>query len=285
MTVIGYVTYQNNPLDPDPDLDIPVLTQALAEQGYRVELIDWQLCNAPENYDVLLIRSTWNYAQNLDSFTSWLLNASSETQVINPASVIIKNINKSYLFDLEKYGVDVISTSIISSLDDLNFESWPNSEIVFKPIIGAGARGAFVTRSEVEAFNKVKQHFQASPIPLLKQPYLTEVDTAGEIAVVCCNGDALHAVIKKPALTQGGHGDFAGNVSISEELKIFIAKIMEFEIESQPIGELFYSRIDVVPTEEGYKLMELELFEPTLFLDTNPASAKIFAASLKSHLA
>lgn len=285
MTLIGYVTYQNNPLDPDPDLDIPVLTQALAEQGYRVELIDWQLCSAPEKYDLLLIRSTWNYAQNLDLFTSWLLNASGVTQVINPASVILKNINKSYLFDLEKYGVDVIPTSIISSLADLDIESRSNSEVVFKPIVGAGARGAFVAKSDVEAINKVKQHFQTSAIPLLKQPYLTEVDTIGEIAIVCCNGDALHAVIKKPALTQGGHGDFAGNVSISEELKIFIAKIMDFEIESQPIGELFYSRIDVVPTEEGYKLMELELFEPTLFLDTNPASAKIFAASLKSHLA
>ena len=90
----------------------------------------------------------------------------------------------------------------------------------------------------------------------------------------------MHSIIKRPALSYGGHGDFAANVDISTELTKFTNQIMEFEIAGSQISELVYSRIDVVPTVEGFKLMELELIEPFLFLPMNPNSTQVFATAI-----
>lgn len=284
MTKIGYVTYADNPADPDPDLDIPVFTAALQRSGYEVETVDWQLPISPDSYDALLIRSTWNYAQNLTAFNSWLHEVAAQTKVINPVSVISHNLDKRYLFELVDFGISTIPTSLIEKGDHISDIEFPTSKTVFKPVIGAGARGAFVATGASEAVDKVEKHFNRSDLPLLMQPYLTEVDSHGEIAVVCCNGEALHAIVKKPALTEGGHGDFARNVELSSNLLEFVGRINEYQIGDTKVKDLYYSRIDVVPTLDGYRLMELELFEPTLFLNTNPNSAEIFAAGIKSHL-
>lgn len=284
MTKIGYVTYADNPADPDPDLDIPVFTDALRRHGYKVETVDWQLPLLPDSYDALLIRSTWNYAQNLAAFKSWLLEVAVQTKVINPVSVISHNLDKRYMFELVDLGISTIPTTLIESVDQIIDIEFSTSKTVFKPVIGAGARGAFVATGANEAVVKVQAHFNQSDLPLLMQPYLTEVDSQGEIAIVCCNGKALHAIVKKPALTEGGHGDFARNIEISSDLLEFVGKINEYQIGDTKVKDLYYSRIDVVPTLDGFKLMELELFEPTLFLNTNPKSAEVFAAGIKSHL-
>ncbi len=284
MTKIGYVTYADNPVDPDPDLDIPVFTDALRRSGYEVDIVDWQLPFSSDSYDALLIRSTWNYAQNLEAFGSWLHEVSAQTKIINPASVIFHNLDKRYLFELVDLGIATIPTALIENVDQIYDIDVSTSKKVFKPVIGAGARGAFTATGTNEAAVKVQAHFNQSDLPLLMQPYLTEVDSKGEIAVVCCNGEALHAIVKKPALTEGGHGDFARNVELSSDLLQFVGRINNYQIGDTKVKDLYYSRIDVVPTSDGFKLMELELFEPTLFLNTNPKSAEIFAAGIKAHL-
>ena len=156
---------------------------------------------------------------------------------------------------------------------------------MFKPIVGAGARGAFVTHSQSEAIAKTQAHFQNSDISLLMQPYLEEVDIDGEIAVVCCNGEPLHAVVKRPALSSGGHGDFQLGIELDSKLVHFVRQVQDFSIAGHAVSDLWYSRVDLVPTKSGYLLMELELFEPTLFLKQNPSSARTFADNLKLHLA
>jgi hypothetical protein len=45
-------------------------------------------------------------------------------------------------------------------------------------------------------------------------------------------------------------------------------------------GPLTYGRVDLVATPDGPALMELELIEPFLFLDTDPAATLRFAAVL-----
>jgi glutathione synthase/RimK-type ligase-like ATP-grasp enzyme len=285
MTKIGYVTYADNPADPDPDLDIAVFTTALRRAGYEVEIVDWQLPLTPNSFDALLIRSTWNYAQNLISFKSWLHEIAAQTRVINPVSVILHNLDKRYLFELAYLGIPTIPTVLIENADQIFEKDLPSSKLVFKPVIGAGARGAFVATGITESVDEVQAHFHQSDLPLLVQPYLTEVESQGEIAVVCCNGEPLHAIVKKPALTEGGHGDFAGNVELSADLLEFVERINQYQIGNLKVKDLYYSRIDVVPTSDGLKLMELELFEPTLFLNANRNSAEIFAAGIKSHLA
>lgn len=277
---LGYVSYTDDPNDSDPDLDIPILVPALVDEGFEVEIIDWQEETNLKQFDVLLIRSPWNYAQHYLEFVKWLQQANLQSHLINPVEIMLLNLDKRYLFDLAKAGIEIIPTNLIS---DPNQAVFPTSlsTIVLKPIVGAGARGAVVLSQKSQFESYVTTHFAQSNLPLLMQPYLTEVDEPGEIAVVCSYGNLLHAVVKRPALSAGGHGDFAANIEITKDLKDFVIKIMSIRIGSRLVSELAYSRVDVVPTGSGFKLMELELVEPTLFLHTNPKSAKIIAEAVR----
>lgn len=283
MRKIGYVSYADDPTDPDPDLDIPFLVPALQANGYEVSVIDWEQNNDFAQFDVLLIRSPWNYSRDHLKFLSWLSNAESQVKVINPPAVIRANMDKRYLFDLAERGIPVIPTSLL--VDTIQFKNIEHYErMVFKPVVGAGARGAFTASGIDEAEWKVRKHFENSEIGLLAQPYLAEVDSIGEIAVVCSNGEPLHAITKRPALSAGGHGDFTANTKIDQSLIEFVSAIQELDFAGSSISSLLYSRVDVVPTSSGYQLMELELFEPTLFLHENPTSVDKFVRNLIEHL-
>jgi glutathione synthase/RimK-type ligase-like ATP-grasp enzyme len=284
MKTIGYVSYQNNPNDPDPDLDIPFLVPALEALGNNVDVINWQSTTNFLKYDLLVIRSPWDYAQNFNQFHNWLHLANSQVKVINPVAVIDENIDKRYLLKLAAAGIEIIPTQILESVAGLNDIELHDGKMVMKPVIGAGARGAFIVDDDSNLKDLCQRHFSATETPLLVQPYLKEVDHPGEIAVVCCKGEIMHSIIKRPALSDGGHGDFAANVDISTELTKFINQIMEFEIAGTQVSELVYSRVDVVPTAEGFKLMELELIEPFLFLPMNPDSTQVFATAIHNSI-
>lgn len=284
MKTIGYVTYQDNPNDPDPDLDIPFLLPALEGLGNNVDILNWQTTTNFLKYDLLVIRSPWNYAQNFNQFHNWLHLANSQVKVINPVAVIDENIDKRYLLKLADAGIEIIPTQILESVAGLNDIELYEGKMVMKPVIGAGARGAFIVDDYSNLVDLCQRHFSATETSLLVQSYLKEVDHPGEIAVVCCKGEIMHSVIKRPALSDGGHGDFAANVDTSTELTKFINHIMEFEIAGTQVSELVYSRVDVVPTAEGFKLMELELIEPFLFLPMNPDSTQVFATAIHNSI-
>ena len=45
-------------------------------------------------------------------------------------------------------------------------------------------------------------------------------------------------------------------------------------------GTLLYARIDLLPGDDGPVVVEVELIEPGLFFESDPASADRFAAAL-----
>lgn len=282
MKTIGYVSYQDNLNDPDPDLDIPFLVPALEALGNNVNVINWQTTTNFFEYDLLVIRSPWDYAQNYNQFYNWLHLANSQVKVINPVPVIDENIDKRYLLKLAAAGIEIIPTQVLESMAGLSDIELHDGKMVMKPVIGAGARGAFIIEDGSNLEDLSQKHFSTTEMPLLVQPYLKEVDHPGEIAVVCCKGEIMHSIIKRPALSDGGHGDFAANVDNSAELTEFIHQVMEFEIAGSRVSELVYSRVDVVSTSAGFKLMELELIEPFLFLPMNPDSTQVFASAIHS---
>jgi hypothetical protein len=131
------------------------------------------------------------------------------------------------------------------------------------------------------------------------QPYLHEVDTAGETALLYIGGELSHAIRKGPMLTPAG-----GPV-----LDLYKAEVIEPRQPSPaertvgeqvldaldglaPVGRsgLLYARVDVVPDHDGRPtLMELELTEPSMFLVEDgtggAASAERFAVAVAAALA
>jgi glutathione synthase/RimK-type ligase-like ATP-grasp enzyme len=282
---VAYVTADIDFLDPDPDWDMPAVVAGLRAAGVDVDTPNWDDVNVEwSKYDLVVIRSTWNYPPRRNEFVAWANSVAAMTTLLNPAHVIADNTDKTYLARLVSAGIPVIPTQVLAVGERVD---WTDpvfaaaARIVVKPTIGAGAIGASMNDSTHEAETQITKHHAAGSAVLV-QPYLDAVDTAGEVAIVVIDGDITHAVKKVPALSQGGHGDALELAPVDDTMRTFVAAVAELVPEW---SELLYARVDVVPDGVGgWLLMELELTEPTLFLGLQDGAADLLIAALLRRL-
>lgn len=285
---------------PDLDEDGPVLLAALQQRGIAAEPavwtdpdIDWA------TYDLVVVRSTWDYAPRRDEFVAWAHHVESVSRLANPAAVIEWNTDKTYLRTLDEAGLPVIATDWLVPGD--TFVPPVQGEYVVKPAVSAGSvdTDRFRAGEHDELAVAHAAAILASGRTVMVQPYLHEVDTAGETALLYIGGQLSHAIRKGPMLTPAG-----GPV-----LDLYKAEVIEPREPSpaeQAVGEqvldaldglapvgrsgLLYARVDVVPDHDGRPtLMELELTEPSMFLVEDgtggAASAERFAVAVAAALA
>ncbi len=283
---VAYITYVVDPADPDIDLDMEIFLRALSARGIDAVAEVWNDPRADwASYDIALVRSTWDYTRQRGKFLEWAKRVSAVTRLVNPYEVLTDNTDKRYLGRISEGGVPIIPTLFMDGPADLK-EEFPGTEAgwVVKPVVDAGARGASRHAEWESVRETVRTHFARSTVPLMLQPYLPEVDTAGEIAVICCMGEPTHAVIKKPALSEGGHGDFAGKAEITAPLRAFVEKALSLPAARGTYADLLYARVDVVPRDGEFLLMELEATEPYLFLPSCEKAADVFADAVVAML-
>lgn len=274
---IAYVSAELNRIDPDPDLDWPIFNSACQDLPLLVDLVHWDDAAVDwAKYELVVIRSPWNYSERRNDFVAWAQRVEAQTKLLNPAAIVKANTDKTYLADLSEQ-ISVIPTLFVPpgqvDQDDIVELILQAGALAIKPNIGAGASLASRVTSTQEALAAISRIHQAGFIAMI-QPYLTEVDKNGEVAIVVLGGEISHAVQKVPALTVGGHGDAQAETEVTQEMRDFVQKISSL---IPNWNELLYARVDVVPTEQGLFLMELELTEPTLFFEQNPAAAKRLA--------
>ena len=277
---IAYVIGNENPQDPDPDLDIPFAKNAaealkidLVFTNWNDEQINWS------DFDAAVIRSTWDYVPVRDRFLKKTKEISNETKLFNPHDVMSWNTDKKYLLDLEAKGVPIIPTKFVHNVEEAKGAiSWAfakSNSIAIKPTVGAGARLAGKANSAPEAFTFVEEILRAKRVAMI-QPYVSSVDEEGEKAIIVINGQISHAARKVPALTAGGHGDAAGALEITDEIVEIVRTVSEAVKEWD---DLLFARVDVVRLDNKLVLMELELTEPWLFMQFRPeAGIDLFKA-------
>ena len=66
--------------------------------------VDW------DRFDLVLIRSTWDYTERRDEFVSWAEAVGERLR--NPPAVVRWNSDKHYLADLEAAGLPVVPTPV-----------------------------------------------------------------------------------------------------------------------------------------------------------------------------
>lgn len=237
--------------------------------------IDWT------GYDRVVVRSTWNYHQELEGFGEWVGRlAAAGVPVANPAPVLRWNARKTYLEELADAGLPVIPTRRAGPSRAPDPEAWTQEfgtrEVVVKPVVGASAHG--VERMRLGE-GDVGLAEAALTRELLVQPFLPEVASRGEWAAVFLGGVYSHAVLKQPA-----RGDFR----VQEELggrsrpgdaprEIQALGTACLEVAPAPV---LYARVDAVETPSGPVLMELELIEPALYLASATGAADRFAEAI-----
>src|SRR4051812_1528239 len=93
---------------PEPDIDEAPLLAALGRGGFTAELAAWD--DPAVDWDTAIptiLRSTWNYALDLDGFLAWIARVDRAAPLWNPRSVVHHNVHKRYLLELAERGVPV----------------------------------------------------------------------------------------------------------------------------------------------------------------------------------
>ena len=265
-----------------PDLnkdDVPLIA-ALAGRGVTAEpavwddpAVDWQA------YDLVLVRSTWDYSPRHDEFLAW---ARALPRVANSATVIEWNTDKRYLRELEAAGIPVIPTIWLDPARHLSKRAVHTrmpafGDFVVKPVVSAGAKNTG-RYQPVSAESRGKAITHATRLLddgrwVMIQPYVTSVDTSGETCLVFIDGELTHAVRKNALLT--GPADESGEAHAKEQMSSFDATPDQIDVARRALAvargatgsDFTYARVDLVTGDDGVPMVnELELTEPSLWM-------------------
>jgi glutathione synthase/RimK-type ligase-like ATP-grasp enzyme len=269
---------------PDGDEDAEVLGVALAAQGLAPRWQVWDDPSARWDDALVVVRSTWDYWRDRDAFLSW---AGSVPRLANAADVLAWNTDKTYLTELAGAGVPTVPTVAVApgAAPDLPTEG----EFVLKPAVGAGSRGAGrFSAAQPDAARAHAEALHATGRTILIQPYLDRVDELGERALVVIDGEVSHAITKGALLPRGTvHPVDGQELYVQEQItpaqpsaaERAVAETVLAQVEAR-FGTPLYARVDLLPSDSGPQLIELELTEPSLFLSHDAVAADRFASAV-----
>lgn len=248
---------------------------------WDADVVDWK------SFDLVVIRSCWNYHLHPEKFIQWLNHMESQQVKLNNSVSNVKwNLHKGYLQELELRGVPLPETiclkkGAVANLSQLIWEKkWEKA--VVKPAISATAFNTFLVSNQEAPTLQSKFAEQVLKADTLLQKFMPEVQQEGEWSLIFFNKKFNHCVIKRPASKDfrvqnefGGSADLASPpLFVLEQAQKILSLIDE---------PLLYTRVDGVISNNQFLLMELELIEPTLFLVEGKAATR-FADAIFGYL-
>lgn len=292
-----------------PDLhdDDAPLVPALAARGIEALPAVWDDAGVDwAGFDLVVIRSTWDYAQRRAEFVEWCRRVDAETTLTNTFRTVRWNSDKHYLRDLEGAGVPIVPTMWLEperhfSSRALHTRFPASGEFVIKPAISAGSidTGRY-TAMDADSRGLAISHARrllADARTVMVQRYLTSVDVVGERAHVFIAGEYSHSVLKGAMLDGPDVG--VDGVYREERMSAIAASGREVEFSTRVITAarrlltrnsdgvdvvpepFLYARVDVVTDDdEAPVLMELELVEPSLFTALGDGALERFADAI-----
>ena len=263
-----------------------LVLDALQKQGLRSIKVAWS--DPSFNWSetrYALFRSTWDYAEKFVEFSDWLIHVSTKTKLINPYDLIIWNLDKHYLSDLEAKAVNVVETYFIEpkdtrSLRQLHKELCWN-KTVLKPAVSAAAKDTF--KLDLSNIDDHEDRFREliKDESMMLQPFQNSIVERGEISLMVMGGQYTHAVLKiaKPGDFRV-QDDFGGTVHKYEPTQAEIALAIAAVEACNP--QPLYARVDIVDDNDGRPaISELELVEPELWFRRNEEAADKLAKEIK----
>ncbi|TQK72469.1 RimK family alpha-L-glutamate ligase [Nocardioides sp. SLBN-35] len=271
---------------PDGEPGGAALAAALAERGIESRwvcwddpAVDWAAA------DLVAVRSTWDYHRRLPSFLVWARELEAVTPLLNGAEVFAWNADKAYLLDLAEL-VATVPTMLIDDTDCAGglakaLARW--GSVVVKPRTGAGGVGVVVAeRTDDPRLEGLVAG------PWIAQPLVESVRTTGESSVYVFDGRAVAQVDKVAATGEVRVHELYGGSSRPVALAPDRAAVAEGAVRAAATllgADLAYARVDLMVRDGAWAVSELELIEPGLYLDVDPANADRFATVVAGRLA
>ena len=166
----------------------------LNDVGWTVEMVSWRKDYNWSQFDVVVIRSTWDYQNDPDTFFAVLESIDrSNTRLENSLELVRWNMQKTYLRDIALKGTSIVPTLWQEKAVDTKklgsfFDQLDTEEIIIKPIIGASAGHAF----------RLHQSQSNAKLPVLEkifgrraymvQPFMPNIIEEGEFSLIYFEG-------------------------------------------------------------------------------------------------
>ncbi len=266
---------------PDPDIDMAPTLRALTQAGHDAAAPAWDDDAVRwDRFDVVLLRSPWNYVWACEAFMAWVDRVSRMTRVLNSSALVRWNIHKRYLLELEAAGVLIVPTAVCDRGVAIDVRSIAESRgweaVVVKPAIGAGSwRTRRFVRSDFDAAGAFATSI-ADDGDVLVQELRSEFESPGERAIVCIEGEPTHVAVKRPR-----YADDEEQVTLGTPATVEERALIDRVLGALPERTL-YARVDVIPTDRGPMLSELEVIEPSLFFPLCEASLERFVKAVEA---
>ena len=269
---IALVTAQH--IDP-ARTDDALLSAALAERGHSVH---WQAWDAEgvrwRDYDRVVLRSCWDYHREPPRFSAWLDSLGEDVPLVNPLPLVRENLHKRYLLKLASAGVPVPPLKLVAqgsgaTLAVLQAELG-GGDLVVKPAVSGSAwrtlrvpaGGAIAAEAEFAALVAERDAIVQCFVPEIR---------AGEYSLMYFRGRYSHAVLKTPARDefrcQAEYGGIVTNLDPPTAVRETAERALAL------FGAPPYARLDLVWSQGGARVMEVELIEPVLFFAHHRAAA------------
>ena len=269
-------------LTPDPDYEENwgyVAAQYRGLFGDGLAFRTWNDAGDLTEFDLVLPLLAWGYqrepARWFRALDGW---EAADARFANPIATLRWNTNKDYLFDLAEAGIAIVPTRLAHHLstDDIAAAraAFACDGLVIKPTISGGADATYrLGQADSVPFDVLERE-------MLIQPLMPAIASEGEFSLFYFAGTFSHAILKIPQ-----SGDFRvqeqfGGREISIAAPAAARALSNAALAAAP-GPHIYARVDMVRGDDGgFALMELELIEPSLFLDHAVDKGATFAGAI-----
>lgn len=268
--------------------DDALLVEPLRRRGIEAVPLVWDAEPPATPPAGIVVRSCWDYHRKQAAFRGWL-DAAERTRVPvwNRPSVLRWNLDKRYLHELAARGVAIPATAFVPqgeapALREILAEHGL-TEVVVKPAVSLSADRTW--RSDPGQADAHQAAFAAilADGAALVQALVPEVLRDGELSLMFFDRKFSHAVRKRPAA-----GDFRVQVDHGGTREPATPPAWVIERAAACLAmvpaPLLYARVDGVVVGEHFVLMELELLDPVLFFQFEPAAAGRVAAAIAARL-
>jgi hypothetical protein len=297
MDTIGLLTTDFGHLG-EHDKDTAVLLRGLAEAGFRVSApvwhdptVDWAA------FDLLVVRSPWDYPERYAEFTGWLDRAAGHTRILNAPDLIRWNIDKRYLDDFRALDVAVVPYAFCTTPAEAEaaIAGLAHGRVIVKPTVSAGSRDTGLFQPDDPRARDLAARIIAAGRTVLVQPAVEEVITHGENALFFFNGAYAYACHKGPILLPGGAyvgGEYTEDITRAEpsgaeialgrEAIAAVARIAARRGFGEDAGLPLYARVDIASRHgDDPQIIEVELFEPAYFTAVAPEATGHFVDAVR----
>ena len=274
-------------LVPDPEYPeawnwaYDVQADALKASGAQVDAVPWTRAGDLTGYDLILPLVVWGYHLQ---YTEWLALLDRFERlalpVINPPALLRWNSDKAYLAEFDARGIPTVHTMAVDALDEHALAGartrFGCDELVVKPPVSASATGTHRLRANDRIPDDVAGE------RMLIQPFMPSVAIEGEYSILLFDDVYSHALVKRPKA-----GDFRvqphlGGTEVPCGPPPGAVDLAKAALAAAP-APATYARVDMVADEQGeLRIMELELIEPSLWLDLAPDRGAAFVDAVRN---